>query len=216
MKPVTAAEAAAIERAIGALEARVGVEVVTAVVPRADAYPEIPWRAFALGAAVSALAALVVDAALPEWTSIAGRFAQALTILGCGALAAGTTYLWPGFARLFVSALRAKSEARQCAEALFLSRELFATPRRDAVLVLVSEFERRVVVLPDAFYRGRIAAAEWEAVVDRMTPLLRQGRAADAFTAGLSALEGLLAGKGIVADGQPNVLPDGVVRGNAP
>ncbi|MCC7269158.1 MAG: hypothetical protein IT468_00405, partial [Rhodocyclaceae bacterium] len=39
------------------LEARSGVQVVAAVVGRCDAYPEIPWKAFALFSGLAFLAA---------------------------------------------------------------------------------------------------------------------------------------------------------------
>jgi uncharacterized membrane protein len=117
---------------------------------------------------------------------------------------------------LFLGAMRASVEVRQRAEGLFVERELFATPLRDALLVLVSRFERRVEILPDRFYRDRVSAGEWQAIVARMTPLLKMGRTGDAFTAGLSAIEGLLAGKGLADAAAANALPDGLVRGDAP
>jgi putative membrane protein len=176
----------------------------------------VPWRAFALGASVAALAALAIDIGRPDWLSASALLLQAIIILGAGALAGAAAYWWPWFARLFLGAARARAEVRQCAEGLFLSRELFATPRRDAVLILVSLFEHRVVVVPDAFYRGRVTSAEWEQVVDRMTPLLKAGRTAEAFSAGLAALEGLLAAKGLERGEPHNALPDALLRGEAP
>jgi putative membrane protein len=216
MKPLTADEVAGIERAIGALESRAGVQVVTAIVPRSDDYPEIAWRAFALGASVAALIALVGDVVRPDWMSMRGLLVQAVTILAVAALTGMLTYTLPAFARLFLGKQRARSEVRQLAESLFLTRELFATPERDAVLVFVSEFEHRVVVVPDVFYRGRVTHDEWEGVVARMTPLLRQQRTAEAFGAGLAAIEALLAGKGIAATAKTNVLSDALVRGERP
>jgi putative membrane protein len=216
MGEVSAVEAAAIERAVAALESRVGVQAVAAIVPKSDGYPEIPWRAFALGASVAALAVLALDVGRPDWVSPQALLVQALTILGVGGASGALAYFWPPYARLFLGALRAKGEVRQCADSVFLSRELFATPRRDAVLVLVSLFEHRVVVVPDTYYRDRVSIAEWEAVVARMTPLLRRGRTGEAFTAGLSAIEGMLAAKGMSPSGAQNALPDALVRGDAP
>lgn len=46
------AESEAIDRLIEAVETRTGVQVLVAVVPRSDSYAELPWKAFALGAAV--------------------------------------------------------------------------------------------------------------------------------------------------------------------
>lgn len=216
MTPVTNEEAAAIERAIAAVETRTGVQVVAAVVPRSDAYPELPWRAFALGASLAALIALGIDIGAPDWLSAQGLLMQALAILGGagGAGLAAARVFW--FARLFLRKGRAVAEVRQCAEGLFLTRELFATPRRDAVLVQVSQFERRVVIVPDVAYRGRVTTPEWETVVDAMTPKLRGGRTAEAFAAGLAAIEALLVAKGFADAAKSNVLPDALLRGEAP
>jgi len=111
---------------------------------------------------------------------------------------------------------RMQEEVRQRAEVLFLARELFATPGRDAILVLVSRFERRVVVVPDAAWRGRVSTAEWGAVVERMTPLLAGDRIVEAFGAGFDSIAALLAAKGM-GDGRPRqLLSDTLVQGDAP
>jgi uncharacterized membrane protein len=85
---------------------------------------------------------------------------------------------------------------RQHAKALFLERELFRTPRRDAVLILVSEFERRVEILPDVHLHGIITKGEWQRVIDAMTPQLRESRRALAVQEGLNVVEPLLVSKG--------------------
>ena len=217
MTPIDAGQAKAIERRIAEVEVKTGVQCVAAVVPRADSYPELPWRAFALGAGVAGLIALAVDLGRPDWLSARALLMQTLAILSGGALAGLAALRVPAFARMLLKPGRAQTEVRQCAESLFLTRELFATPRRDAVLVLVSEFEHRVVVVPDVFCRGRVTPIEWEAVVRQMTPKLREGRPADAFLAGLDAIETLLSGKGFsVVERGANVLSDALLRGDAP
>lgn len=224
MDAVSAEEATSIEHRIAQVEASTGVQLVAAVVPRADAYPELPWRAFALGASLAGLIALAIDVGRPDWLSAQALLGQTLAILAGGAAAGLAAAYLPAFGRLFLGTERAKAEVRQCAESLFLTRELFATRRRDAVLVLVSQFEHRVVIVPDVYCRGRVATSEWEAVVAQMTPRLREGRTAEALIAGLAAIEALLAGKDFAAakreDGDAgastNPLPDALVRGDTP
>lgn len=169
------------------LEARTGVQVVAAVVGKCDAYPEIPWKAFALFSSLAFLAAMLwhPDAVL-----------AGLTILGAGAAAALASIFLPPFARLFLDSARREAETRQYAASFFLANDLSRTQQRRAILILVGVFERTVVILPDSGIRDRIAEAELGEVIARMTPQLAAGRIAPAVRDGLDALEALLAAKG--------------------
>jgi putative membrane protein len=203
------ADAAAIEARIRAVEASTGVEVVAAIVERSDSYHGLRWRAFALGVALAGLAVMVEDLARPAWISSHVALVVVVTILGAGLAFALAATLWPGFARLFLQRLRSEPEARQRANALFLERELFATPQRNAVLLFVSRFEHAVVVRGDKAYAGRITDAQWQGIVDAMTVRLRSSGAREAFEAGLADLESLLLATGFRGDGtMRNVLPD--------
>ena len=125
-------ESAALEQAIAALEARTGVQLVTAVIGKADSYVELPWKAFALGTALAALVAVVADALSPRWTGADGALIFAIVILGVGAVSALLAVAAPPYARLFLRASRRDLEVRHYAQAFFLRRELFATRGRTA------------------------------------------------------------------------------------
>lgn len=213
MQVVTAADAAAIERRVAEFEARTGVEIVAAVERRSDLYPEVPWRAFALGASLASLGTLAGDLLQPGWTTPRGLLIQAVSILGAGLVTTLAAMLVPGIARLFIRRGRMQQEVRQRAEVVFLTRELFATPGRDALLVLVSRFERSVVIVPDVAYRDRVSTAEWHAVVERMMPSLAAGQLVGAFDAGLTALEALLQDKDFAGRHARERFPDALVQG---
>jgi uncharacterized membrane protein len=179
------------------LEARTGVQVVAAVVGRCDAYPEVPWKAFALCSGLAFLAASLwhPDAVLGGLTFLLG-----------GAAAALATVFLPGFARLFLDAARREAETRQYAAAFFLANDLSRTQQRRAVLVLVGVFERTVVLLPDSGLP--LASAELQKVIERMTPQLAAGRVAPALRDGLGALEALLAAKGFAGGGSDEIAQE--------
>ena len=179
------------------LEARTGVQVAAAVVCRCDAYPEIPWKAFALFSGLALLAASLwhPDAVLGGLTFLLG-----------GAAAALATVFLPGFARLFLDAARREAETRQYAAAFFLANGLSRTQRRNAVLVLVGVFERSVVVLQDSGLA--LAETELQEVIARMTPQLAAGRIAPALREGLDALEALLAAKGFAGGGSDDIAQE--------
>ena len=203
------AEADAIEARSAQLEAQVGTQVVAAIVDKSDAHAELPWKAFALGAVLSALAMVIVDALRPQWLTANAALAGAVTILGAGGASALLAVLVPAYARLFLLSTRRASEVRRCAEALFLRHELFQTQQRNGVLILVSCFERKVEILADTGLKSIVSEAEWRSVIARMTPLLRERRFADALLEGLEGARQLLAGKGLKAKaGADNELAD--------
>ena len=132
----------ALDRRVAEAEKRTGAQIVLAVVRRSDVYAELPWKAFALGAAVAGTGAVMFNLQRPAWNSGAAVLFSVVATLAVGAACALLCVLVPGFARLFLDAHRAEVEVKQYAESLFLSRELFATRDRIGVLLLVSMFER--------------------------------------------------------------------------
>ncbi len=205
------AEADAITARSVELESRVGVQVIAAIIGKADAHVELPWKAFALGAVLSGLAMVVADLARPQWLTANVALVDTVTILGTGAASALLAVFVPAYARFFLRSTRRDAEVRRYAEALFLRHELFKTRERNGILILVSCFERKVEILADVGLHRRVSDAEWRPVIARMTPLLREGRFAEALQEGLAAAEELLAAKALnarVDAGAQNELPD--------
>ncbi len=212
---LTPPEAQAIEARVKAIEAATGAEIVTLVVRKSDVYPETVWKAFALGASLSGLVVTLGDLARPDWITTTAVLWSAVAILGAGAVCALLCVASPAFARLFLRDSRASLEVSQYAKVQFLERELFATPARTAVLLVVSLLERRVVILADQGLRVRVTAAEWDAAIARMTGPLRGGDVGAAVLAGLDGIAAALAGKDI-ARGAGNAFGDGPIEGPAP
>lgn len=181
---------------VAEVEAATGAQVLVAVIGKSDSYPEIPWKAFATGAAIAALAVVLDDWLRPGWAGPYSAIFDVIAILGAGAALGLLTVFIPPFARLFLDRLRADTEARQYARSLFLERELFGTRQRAGVLLLVSRFEHTVVVLPDAAIRSRVNEAELGRIIAQMTPLLARGETAAALCAGLQALRAQLLDRG--------------------
>jgi len=189
---LTRTEADDIEQRTAALEAHAGVQVITAVVGKADVYAELPWRAFALGTVLAALAAVIAGWLRPDWVSGYAALLHAVTILGVGAASALLAMVVPAYARLFVTVSRRDAEVRQYAESMFLRKALFATGGRNGILVLVCLFERKVEILSDTGLHGRVGEPQWRSVIARMTPALASGRIAEALVQGLARLDEIL------------------------
>lgn len=162
---------------------------------------------------LAAFVLVVVDAWQPHWTVNATALRHAVVILGAGAASALLAVFAPPYARLFLRPTRSIVEVRQYAESLFLRHRLYATRRHICILILVSLFERRIEILADAGCNDRVTDAEWQGVIARMTPLLRDRRPGDALIEAIGAVETLLVSKGFAsADGDVNELPNSAIE----
>jgi putative membrane protein len=203
------AEAAALDALVARIETRTGVQIATAVVRRSDAYTELPWKAFALGASLAGFALVIADAWHPQWVVSDTALLHTAVILLTAAAAALVAMFVPGFARLLLRRHRAEIEVRRYAESLFFRRRLFRTRQGDALLILISLFERRIEILADDGLEARVPAAAWDGVIAQMTAHLRGQRPFDALKEALGAVEALLLQRGFherpdAADELPN------------
>jgi putative membrane protein len=206
---LTVAEADAVNAEVARAEAATGVEIVAVVALRASHYPQIPWKAFALGVALAALFLVAAGALVPGWGGDPTALRTVVTMLAAGAAFALLTVFAAPFARLFLRRPRSVLEVRRCAEVMFHRHRVGATRECTGVLLLVCLFERRLEVIADAGLAGRVEAQEWRAALDQVPPPAGPRAAAPALIAGVRAIAALLAAKGLAGDGSDrNELPD--------
>ncbi len=173
---------------IAEVEKQTKTQIVLALIQRSDIYAELPWKAFALGASITGLLVFIFDLLSYGWYSGVTVLMAVGGVLAGGAVLALLTVLVPGFARRFLSASRAEVEVRQYAESMFLSRELFATNKRTGILILVSLFERKVVILPDKGLQDQLREKVMQSIIAAMTVFLKRGEVREAYEAGLEEL----------------------------
>ena len=183
-----------LDKRVAEAEKKTGTEIVLSVIERCDSYPELPWKAFALGASLTGLAIMAITIIQAVWISGLTALFIVVGILAVGAINALLCVFVPGFARIFLDRERAEMETRQYAESLFLTRELFATKKRTGILVLIGLFERQVVLLPDTGLSDHMDQKRLEGIIARMTKTLASGRVADALEEGVQGLEEVLSG----------------------
>lgn len=191
-------------------EKRTDSQIVLAAIQRCDSYAELPWKAFALGAALAGLLMLIPDFPVYAWSLRFMMFLTAGVIMAGGAFFALLAVICPAFARCFLSVNRAETEVRQYADSMFLSRELFATKHRTGILLLVSLFERLVIVLPDNGLNHRLKAENLQELIAAMTLRLKQKNVSGALEAGLDKLVPLLETGSGSAEG--NELSDEIIE----
>jgi putative membrane protein len=181
-----------LDRRIAEIEKLTGAQIVLASIMRSDSYVEIPWKAFAFGASAASLVVLAMDLFVLGWLTETLILFSVAVILGAGALIALLSVLFPRFGTLFLSPQRKETETMQYAESLFLSRELFSTEDRRGILLLVSQFERQVVILPDKGVRSLLSDEVLKGVISKMTSYLRRNELRRALETGLDGIRAAL------------------------
>ncbi len=198
------ADLEAVHEAIRDAERRTVGEIVPVVVERSDDHPHAGLAAalaFGFGGVTLLAAHLPWDA--PHWVLLAQA---ALALIGwalCRSL--------PAFARLFVSQARATHVAAEQAVQEFATLELHRTEERSGVLIFVSLFERRVIVLGDSGIDQRVGAEHWKAVDAAVLAGIRRGSLRAGLVDGIALAGGVLAEHFPHRDGGRNELPDRVV-----
>jgi len=160
-------------------------QIVLATVKRSDNYAEIPWLAFALGASITGLLVFLSAVIAPYWISGMAILISVVAILGTASLLAVMTIIFENFARLFLSGSRAETEIRQFGQSMFLNHELFSTSARTGVLLLISQFERRVFILPDSGLTDRLTPDRLSDIISEITKPLAKRQLRRAMETGL-------------------------------
>lgn len=198
------ADAREVEAAVARVENGTSAELVVAVVPRSADH----WRGRILVSIAWAMAAaFCVLEFLPGHTPALALLLE----LSVGVLSfflLGT----PPLLRWLVSPRAAQEAAHARAFQLFAERGLYGTRGRTALLIFVSELERRVVLLGDATIDAHLGQAGWTEEVQRIIRRIREGRLKDGLLEVLADLEPRLAAAAPRQIDDRNELPDAVLR----
>lgn len=179
-------------------------EVVPVVLGRSDAHPSGEWRS---GLVMLTLGSALLEGVLPwhaPWLVI-------LCQLGLGAAGYGLARALPGWKRMFVAEGRATEVAHEQASLEFQRLELHRTESRTGVLLFVSLFERRVVVLGDIGIHARVGDAQWTRTRDAVLAGIDRDDLASGLVDGIRASGEVLTAHFPVAGGDRNEVPDRLV-----
>jgi putative membrane protein len=201
MALLTAGEQKRVEAAVAAAESKSSGEIVVAVVDRSD-----PW---AVPRAATALVLSVGVALAAHHAGVRPDLAL-LLVVPLWLVLYATLGLAP-LLRLIVPPHLAEAAARRRARVLFAEHGLHATRDHTGVLVLVSELERRVVVLGDTGVDAHVREQGWRDIVAALVAQVRAGRAADGLVAAVESVGALLATHFPRSADDRNELPDQVI-----
>jgi len=185
----------AIQAAVREAEGRTSGEIVPYVVERSDEYPTTAWKGAALGALLGPMVALAIH----RWTDVWG-WPLGLWIALPAPLGGAVGYLLALIApvrRWMAGEHTLDARARRRAAVAFLDQEVFRTRDRTGILLFVSLFERRVVLLADSGIHQKVEEGAWEAITGRLAQGIRSGRPAPALIEAIRACGELLERHGV-------------------
>ncbi|HTQ81337.1 MAG TPA: hypothetical protein VMM92_15165 [Thermoanaerobaculia bacterium] len=201
------ADLRAVREAVAAAERGTSGEIVPYVVGASDDYPVAIWKGAALGALTGALLGWWLHQFYGFWGA-----SPFLWMVVPPAAGAALGYLAAHLApvrRLLAGGqtLGRRVEAR--AAAAFLEQEVFRTRDRTGILLFLSLFERRVVVLGDSGIHAKVEDGEWEVVVGHVVSGLRAGNPTSALVAAIRECGEILSRRGLPArPDDDDELPD--------
>jgi putative membrane protein len=185
-----------VEEAVQGAEKRTSGEIVPFVVERSDAYANATWRASTLGALLASLG----TAAAIHWIEVWG-VPLALWIAGPAVLGAGIGHLAaelvPAVKRALIPRRVLSERVEERAAQAFLSEEVFATRERTGVLIFLSLFERRALVMGDKGIAAKVRQEEWDGVIERLVRGMREGKPGEALVGAIESCSKLLEGRGV-------------------
>lgn len=213
--PLTEKERQQINTIVARFEADTGIQAVAAVTSKADAYPEIPWKAYAMGSVFGAALAALNPLVISGWGHASIIAFDAMLILSCGATLSLLAAFVPAIGRLFLDRMRAHGESEQYAQSLFLERQLFGTRSRRAVLIVLCRFERMAAVVTDVGLAQYTPRAALQALGSEARSALARGRGGDlaaTFEMMFDRVKTLLVDSGCeITPLEANEIDDGVV-----
>ena len=190
--------------AVVEVERRTIGEIVPVILERSDRHPQAQW----LAALVTLLLGSALFAAFLPWQ-------HPVWLMGCqfglGAVGFCCARSLPGFRRLFVAEDRATEMAEEQAIQEFLALGLNETKQRTGVLILVSLFEHRVVVLGDEGINERVDPKLWQRADEVILREIRKGELCAGLLAGIRLVGEVLAEHFPWQDGDRDELPNRII-----
>jgi putative membrane protein len=185
----------AVRQAVAKAEGQTSGEIVPFVVDASDAYEGTLWKGTALGALGAALLTAVAHFTMGLWGG--GALWIGLPAAAGGAAGFLLTALVPAVKRELVPGDVLERRVRRRAAVAFLEEEIFRTEDRTGILIFLSLFERRVVVLGDAGINAKVADEEWVSITEAIAAGIHDGRPGEALVEGIDACGSLLSRRGV-------------------
>ncbi len=185
-----------ITEAVRAAESKTSGEIVPYFVLQSDHYGVAHWRGGVMLASFGMLASLVIHTMSKSWLPY-GILEMSGTIVAFYSFGMLLTRFIPSFRRFVLGHALIEQRVNQRASLAFLSEEVFKTRERTGILIFLSFFERRVVVLGDSGINAKVAQSDWQGIVNTIIKSVKHGNPADGLVGAIQQCGELLLQHGV-------------------
>lgn len=185
-----------VAQAVRTAESKTSGEIVPYFVYQSDDYSVAHWRAGFTLAAVAMLASLVVHTMSKTWL-LYGILEMSGTIVAAFILGIILVRSIPSVRRLFIGHASMDRHVAQRASLAFLSEEVFKTRERTGILIFLSFFERRVIVLGDSGINAKVQKSDWDGIVNTVVSNVCEGKPTDGLVDAIRQCGDLLQQHGV-------------------
>ena len=194
----------AVHEAIAAAERRTVGEILPLIVERSDPHPAADWLA--------ALTLLLSGSALlAPWLPWHHPPLLLLSQLALGAVGFVLSHLLPDLKRLFVWEPRASKVAEEQAFQEFYANGLHETAAATGVLIFVSLFERRAIILAGSGIDAKVRPDFWASTDEAILDGIRRGSLRDGLIEGIRRVGECLSVNYPWSAGDRNEIPDRLI-----
>ena len=211
---VSDADRQRITRRVQEVEKTTSGEIVPFVRSASYHYPAAALRAALAVSALIAAAATAAEGFFMLWgtLSLLDLWIFPSVFAACFLVVYALTRIAPVLKRPFISRAEMTDEVEEAALTAFYRHRLAETRDRTGILLYVSVFERRVVVLADKGINDRVQQETWQQVVDIVLRGIHEGRPADALCEAVTRCGELIAGQFPIRAGDKDELHNLIVE----
>ena len=198
------AEQASVRAALAEIEAHTTGEIVPVVLERSDAHPSASW--------ISAMfMVLLLSGLFESWLPWNAPHILLCVQIGFALIGLGLAELLPDWKRWFVRPSRATEMAEEQAQIEFQRQRVRETHDRCGVLLFVSLFERRVIVLADEGIDAKVGHEHWSLTRDLVLAGIARGELHAGLIDGIRAAGRVLVEHFPSANGSAHELSDRLI-----
>ena len=197
-----------IKQAVKNAESRISGEIVPVFVEHSSTYEVANYRAGGIFAGIAFLTTIVLDTYFPAY-GIYDPFWIFVIVAGAGILGALLANGIDAVRKIFLNRAQMDVATARRAESAFLAEEVFNTRQRTGIMIFISFFEHKVIVLADSGISKVVAQSEWDSLVDNIIKNIRQGRLVEGIEGAILKCGEILLEKGfVIAPDDINELKD--------